>query len=212
MIIFIPLLLAYTTLWFSVLIFRVPIPIPSPVLLSSAASTSPLLSLVSIVEEINVAIGSLPAVSDLVYSVAEDSRSAWYLDAPPISPIPPPSSSPLHSSSPPPSSLPPLDLPTCVPLAWPPLSDFSYLATVVCYQVSSTDLVVWDGTSNSSTFPSWFASMVDGHSPEPIWYFAALVASGVGFWLACRLIAVAILKRSVSASSEVCGHQRRWPT
>ncbi|KAF9642109.1 hypothetical protein BDM02DRAFT_3193900 [Thelephora ganbajun] len=37
-----------------------------------------------------------------------------------------------------------------------------------------------------------------------VWYFATLVASGLGFWLICRLIAAAILKRSKSASTK--GH------
>ena len=49
--------------------------------------------------------------------------------------------------------------------------------------------------------------MVDDYTPEDAWYFVALVASGVGFWLVCRLIAAAILKRSKPPIT-VCGYQR----
>ena len=176
-------------------------------MLLSSTTTSPLLSIVSAVEEINVVINSFPPVLDLV-SVAKDARSAWYLDAPPVSPASPPSNPPTSNptpSGPPPSNPPPLDLPTCVPLAWPPLSDFSYLATGAYNQVSGTGLVVWDGVSSSSTFPGWFTSIINGHPLGPIWYFAALVASGVGFWLAYRLVVVAISEQSTDTSTKVRG-------
>ena len=199
MLIFVPLLVAYTAFWSSVLILRVPIPTPSPMLLSSATTTPfPLLSLVSVVEGVNTVIESFPAVSDLVYSVP-GVRSAWYLDAPPTaSPILP---SPISPSQ---------DLPTCVPLDWPPLSDFGNFGTGMCDQVSRTDLVVWDGSSESSNFPNRSTSMVTGLLPsEDVWYFVTLVASGVGFWLVCRLTAAAILKWFKSTSTKVCGYPRQ---
>ena len=186
MLIFVPLLVAYTAFWSSVLILRVPIPTPPPMLLGSTTTAPfPLLSLVSVVEGVNTIIESFPAVSDLVYSVP-GARSAWYLDAPPTA-------SPIFPSL---VSL-PQDLPTCVPLDWPPLSDFSHFGTGMCDQVSSTDLVIWDGSSESSNFSDASMSMITGLLPsEDVWYFVTLVASGVGFWLVCRLIAAVILKRS----------------
>jgi len=192
MLVFIPLLVAYTTLWSSVLIFRVPIPTPSPVLLDSVASPASLLSLVSAVEEINTAIGSLPAVSDIVYSATKNMGSTWYLDASPISPIP-------H----------PLNLPTCTPSDWPTLSDFSYLGTRICDRVSRTDLVIWDGPLELLNLASSSTPMANEYSSEDIRYFVTLVASGVGFWLVCRLIAAVILK---SAPAEVCGYRCRFPS
>lgn len=188
MLAFIPLLLAYTTLWSSIVIFRVPIPTPSPALLSSAATPFPLVSLVSVVEEINNAIESLPAASGLVYSSIGNTRPSRYLDASPtISPIPPF-----------------LNLPTCVPSDWSPLSDSGYFGTRTCNRVTSTDLVLWDGPFEPPNLPSRFTSMVNGHSPEGIRYFATLVTSGIGFWLVCRLITATILKWSV----EVRGNHR----
>ncbi|KAF9649282.1 hypothetical protein BDM02DRAFT_3260489 [Thelephora ganbajun] len=187
MLAFIPLLVAYATFWSSVLIFRVPIPTPSPTLLTLSSTPSPLLSLVSVVEEINTVINSLPAVSDLVHSATSDTRSVWYLDASPFSPIPPP-----------------LNLSTCVPLDWPPLSDFSHFGTGTCDRVATTDLITWDGLFESIDPPSRFASTVDDCPTEDIWYLATLVASGLGSWLMCWLIAAAILKRSTSTSTN--GH------
>ncbi|KAF9643514.1 hypothetical protein BDM02DRAFT_3123337, partial [Thelephora ganbajun] len=187
MLAFIPLLVAYATFWSSVLIFRVPIPTPSPALLTLSSTPSPLLSLVSVVEEINTVINSLPAVLDLVHSATSDTRSVWYLDASPISPIPPP-----------------LNLLTCVPLDWPPLSDFCHLGTGTCDRVTSTDLAVWDGLFEPIDPPSKLASAVDDDPTEDVWYFATLVASGLGFWLMCRLIAAVILKWSNSTSTK--GH------
>lgn len=193
MLIFTPLLVAYTAFWSSVLLLRVPIPTPSSTLLSSAATPVPLLSLVLVVEGVNTVISSLPAVSDLVYSVP-GVRSAWYLDAVSSPPIP-------HSPI-----LPPLDLPTCVPSDWPPLSNFGHLGTGTCDQVSSTDLVIWDGPSESPDF-----STGNDSPPEDVWYFATLVTSGVSFWLVCRLTAAAILKRSESASTKVRDYSHQWP-
>ena len=191
MLVFIPLLVAYTTLWSSILVFKVPIPTPDPLLSTSAAIPFPLHSIVSVVQEINTVIDSLPAVSDLLYSVTVDTRFAWHLDAPPVSPIPLP---------------PPLDQPTCVSLDWPPLSDFSYFGTGTCDRVSSTDLVVWGGPSESLDLFSWFAPSVNGQLPGDIWYFITLAVSGAGVWLACRLIEAAASKWSASTSVEVRCH------
>ena len=162
-------------------------------LLDSATTPSPLLSLVSVVEEINTIIDSFPTLTDLVYSVP-GVQSSRYLDTPPTM------TSPIS---------PPLNLPTCVPLAWPPLSDFGYFGTRTCQRVSTTDLVVWDGPSDASSNSVF---MINDYSSEDIWYFSTLVASGVGFWLVCRLIAAAILKWSKSTSTEVRDYQYHQPS
>jgi len=191
MLVFIPLLLAYTAFWSSVLVLNVPIPTLSPMLLSLSGAPFPLISLVSAVEGVNTVIDSFPAISDLVYSVP-GARPARYLDTPSISPIPAP-----------------LNLPVCVPLDWPTLSDFGHFGTGICDQVSGTDLVIWDGPSESPNPPDGSMSMVSGLTPEDVWYFAALAASGVGFWLVCRLTAAAILRFSRSAPTEVRGYLHR---
>ena len=191
MLVFIPLLLAYTAFWSSVLVLKVPIPTPSPMLLSLSGAPSPMISLVSVVEGVNTVIDSFPAVSDFIYSVP-GAQSSRYLDAPPTSPI-----------------LPPLNLPICVPLDWPALSDFGHVGTGMCDRVSGTDLVIWDGPSESPNLLGGSPLMVDGLTPEDCWYFAVLVTSGVGFWLVCRLIAATILRFSRSASAKVRGHLHR---
>ena len=191
MLIFIPLLYAYAAFWSSVLVLRVPIPVPSPAHSTLPHGFFPLLPIVSAVEEINSIINTFPVFPDLV-PLATWSAPSPYIDGPLRSPIPP---------SP--------DFPTCTPLDWPPLSDFNYLGAGTCDQVVDTGLIIWNGgPSDSSDFPEVLTSMVDRFiPPEDVRYFAALITSGVGFWLVCRLIAIAILRWSKPSSAKVCGHQ-----
>jgi hypothetical protein len=79
----------------------------------------------------------------------------------------------------------------------------------MCDQVSSTDLIVWDGSPESSNLPNGSTSAVNGSLPEDVWYFVTLVASGIGFWLVCRLTAAAILKSSKPTSTKVRDYLRQ---
>ena len=194
MLIFIPLLFAYATFWSSILVFKVPIPTPSPTHPTLPYVPFPLLSIVSVVEDINTLINSFPTAQNLIYPATWTEPPAQYIDASPVSPNPPP-----------------LNLFTCVPLDWPPLSDFGYLGTRTCSRVARTDLVIWNGPFDPPDLFSRFASTVGDYTHEDTRFFVSLVAFGVGFWLTCRLVAVAVSRRSNSTATEARDHQCHLP-
>ncbi|KAF9789572.1 hypothetical protein BJ322DRAFT_544124 [Thelephora terrestris] len=196
MLIFIPLLFAYATVMSSILILRVPIPTPSPAHPSLSYAPFPLLSVVSVVEEINTVIKSFPTFPGLVYYPATwTAPSARYIDASPVSPNAPSPNSPSPNSPSP-------NLPTCAPLDWPPLSDFGYSGSTTCNRITSTDLVLWDGPSDSPDLLIRLPPTDGDYAQDDTRFFITLVASGIGFWLMCRLTAIAILKWFKSTSTE----------